>query len=624
MDSDNIIGTLRLELSLPPSRAGDNPSRHIDALVDDAVLPVIEKVAEEYGVRDIDIDSMDLDLGEVSEDDLPTALERELRARLDAYAAPEPLPFTAEEESVFQPVLQIGGSPVQEVSRLKEYLETSSVPWDRLPSEFDPIDLLRPLLTDKQTVESFVGALDATAAARLVMLLECATAVDRQLPENETIPLSAEGASPEKSTVDGKATDEPRPVTPVLEALRASALERVRALDPDLAARLAISRERWLSYLSSRSAQSGLKHLTTAPGTDSSRKPAASIKNESAAGPARAVGMDAPGTAQHKVQEGETHKDSDTDGRPPVPSGLMKVSLPEEKDLKSGHHLQDIGDEEHQNDRGEDAVSSYHSPDKVQSFPGEPRQGISEAGTPSAAEPVETAEMAPSAYSPPEVEAPGEIAEEPRSAIPMDGQPTENDDVSIVFQDRRERANSSFSESSWSEEAHETLRIPLSDAGLVLIHPFIPRFLSNLDLTDEKGRFRSGIARVHAVHLLREITGFDTPHFDHNLLLEKVLCGLHPDSLLPPDWESDDREKAEIRNLLDAVRSYWPPLSGSSIHALQQAFLQRSGSVEPLEDSYLIRVESSAMDILLDDLPWENSIIILPWLENPIIIEWQR
>ena len=176
----------------------------------------------------------------------------------------------------------------------------------------------------------------------------------------------------------------------------------------------------------------------------------------------------------------------------------------------------------------------------------------------------------------------------------------------------------------FSDDETTSLRIHISDAGLVLIHPFIQRFFLNLGLTDEQGRFTSGFARINAIHLLREITGSDTPHFDHNLLLEKILCGSSPDEIIPLEWAPDEEEIAEIDELLNAIRSLWAPLKNSSVRALQRGFLQRPGSLERMDSSYLVRVESSAMDILLDDLPWETSIIVLPWLENPIIVEWQR
>ena len=53
-------------------------------------------------------------------------------------------------------------------------------------------------------------------------------------------------------------------------------------------------------------------------------------------------------------------------------------------------------------------------------------------------------------------------------------------------------------------------------------------------------------------------------------------------------------------------------------------FIWRYGII-CFEDPYwLLRIESSAMDILLDDLPWEISTLVFPWNEEAIWVEWQR
>ena len=166
-------------------------------------------------------------------------------------------------------------------------------------------------------------------------------------------------------------------------------------------------------------------------------------------------------------------------------------------------------------------------------------------------------------------------------------------------------------------------RIPVSDAGLVLLHPFIGRMMENLGLVEE-GAFVSPLARIRAVHLLRDLTGSDEPHYNHNLLLEKVLCGLPVAYAIPPEWKPTDREKEEVKSLLEAVCDYWRSLSGSSIEALCGSFIRRPGAIERFEDTWTIRVEGNTIDILLDDLPWELSVIFLPWLEKPLAVEWQR
>ena len=181
--------------------------------------------------------------------------------------------------------------------------------------------------------------------------------------------------------------------------------------------------------------------------------------------------------------------------------------------------------------------------------------------------------------------------------------------------------------SIWAVRDFETevpeMRIPVSDAGLVLLHPFIGRMMANLGLV-KKGMFVSPLARIRAVHLLRDLTGSDEPHHNHNLLLEKVLCGLPIGYALPSEWKPTEKEKEEKEALLQAVCEYWRPLARSSTSALCSSFILRPGTLERFEDTWTIRVEGRTIDILLDDLPWELSILLLPWLEKPIAVEWQR
>lgn len=163
----------------------------------------------------------------------------------------------------------------------------------------------------------------------------------------------------------------------------------------------------------------------------------------------------------------------------------------------------------------------------------------------------------------------------------------------------------------------------IRDAGLTLLHPFIVPFLQRVGLV-KKGGFVSPEARVEAVHLLRELAYPGEPHYNHNLLIEKVLCGLSPIFSIPEEWEPTDEMKEESEALLKAVCEHWKPLSKSSPNALRMSFLQREGSVELSEGTWIVRVAGSAIDILLDELPWELSFIILPWNEKPILVEWQQ
>ena len=83
-------------------------------------------------------------------------------------------------------------------------------------------------------------------------------------------------------------------------------------------------------------------------------------------------------------------------------------------------------------------------------------------------------------------------------------------------------------------------------------------------------------------------------------------------------------EKEEGRQVLRSVCQYWKPLNGTSPEGLQRSFLQRNGSITYEDNTWIVRVEGQALDILLDDLPWEISLLLLPWKEEMIMVEWQR
>ncbi|MBP5455190.1 MAG: hypothetical protein J6Y37_01675 [Paludibacteraceae bacterium] len=166
-------------------------------------------------------------------------------------------------------------------------------------------------------------------------------------------------------------------------------------------------------------------------------------------------------------------------------------------------------------------------------------------------------------------------------------------------------------------------RVHISDAGLVLIHPFLTSFFSRLGLLTEEKQFISADAQKRAVHLLKHLTGLTDKHQSPFLALEKVLCGLPLSFPIDSKFEITEEEKEEAEELLNTVCEYWKPLNKSSYQGLQDTFFKREGTIEFSDEAWIIRVEGNAFDILLEDLTWEISTIILPWLEPMIYVEWQ-
>ena len=161
-------------------------------------------------------------------------------------------------------------------------------------------------------------------------------------------------------------------------------------------------------------------------------------------------------------------------------------------------------------------------------------------------------------------------------------------------------------------------------AGLVLLHPFLPHFFRRLQLIDEQDQFPDLDQRLHAVHLLRCMTDKPGRHQSHLLNLEKIVCGLSPMFPVPEKYEVSDEERQEILSLFEAVKQYWKTVADTSVEGIQQTFMHRTGVITYEEPYWVLRVEGSALDILMDDLPWELSLLMLPWAERSIWVEWQR
>src|SRR5690606_887113 len=75
------------------------------------------------------------------------------------------------------------------------------------------------------------------------------------------------------------------------------------------------------------------------------------------------------------------------------------------------------------------------------------------------------------------------------------------------------------------EELDDAGTIYINNAGLVLLHPFIPTYFNRLGMI-EKGDFISEEARHRAVHLLQYLVYGTDQHEEHELVLNKILCNM--------------------------------------------------------------------------------------------------
>ena len=127
-----------------------------------------------------------------------------------------------------------------------------------------------------------------------------------------------------------------------------------------------------------------------------------------------------------------------------------------------------------------------------------------------------------------------------------------------------------------------------------------------------------------ATYLLHYLaTGIDTPE-EPALLLPKILCGLDWDAPVPIDIGLTTAEKNECENLLRALIGHWPVLKNTSPDGLRSGFLQREGLLYFSEgrQAWVVQIERTGLDLLLDHIPWSFSAIKHGWMEKMVMVEW--
>ena len=172
----------------------------------------------------------------------------------------------------------------------------------------------------------------------------------------------------------------------------------------------------------------------------------------------------------------------------------------------------------------------------------------------------------------------------------------------------------------------------IDNAGLVLLWPFLEHFFARLDLLEDGAsgeglrpslkQFRDESARQRAVGLLQYLAIFNTDFPEYHLPLNKVLCGMELTEVFDFGPPLSDQEAEECTNLLTAVIEHAPILRSMSIPGLQGTFLLRQGVLRTRDGAWLLQVERETYDIVLERFPWSWTWVKLPWMDDPLQVEW--
>jgi hypothetical protein len=162
----------------------------------------------------------------------------------------------------------------------------------------------------------------------------------------------------------------------------------------------------------------------------------------------------------------------------------------------------------------------------------------------------------------------------------------------------------------------------VSNAGLIILHPFLPELFRHCGWL-EKNTFINEYTQTTAIYALHYLATGETVIPEHQLMFPKFLAGMDQEALLEPVEPLNDKEQVACNQLLEEVLKHWKPSRNTSPQGLREAYLQRNGKLEHIYSGWHLTIEQKTLDILLSKLPWGISLIKFPWMPQMLTVTWQ-
>ena len=170
-------------------------------------------------------------------------------------------------------------------------------------------------------------------------------------------------------------------------------------------------------------------------------------------------------------------------------------------------------------------------------------------------------------------------------------------------------------------EANLPRELYINNAGLVLLHPFLPFLFDNLALTKDN-QWLNDQSQATAVLIMQHLISAELDFPEYEIPLNKILCSYPLLQSLPNNIEIDDFIRTACDELLAEVIRQWSRLKNTGVEAFRETFLQRMGKLSRSTNGWLLQVEQKPVDVLLGGLPWGIGVIKLPWMTEILYVEW--
>jgi len=162
--------------------------------------------------------------------------------------------------------------------------------------------------------------------------------------------------------------------------------------------------------------------------------------------------------------------------------------------------------------------------------------------------------------------------------------------------------------------------IDVKEAGIVIAAVYMPMLFERLEIVGENPRtILDPTKAVQALNYLC-IGAFEQPSVSP---LVNVICNLAPDEAVPAESVLSDEEKQTIDALIQVIIVSWQGIENSSIEQFRGNWFMRNGVMRSTEEGWNLSVEKRPYDILLQQAPFNFSVVQLPWMENPVSVTWE-
>jgi hypothetical protein len=163
----------------------------------------------------------------------------------------------------------------------------------------------------------------------------------------------------------------------------------------------------------------------------------------------------------------------------------------------------------------------------------------------------------------------------------------------------------------------------VAHAGLILLHPFLPRFFESTGLREETSVELTPFGLPRGAALLHYLATGRDAIYEYDLLFIKVLLGMDPETpLCVSEGLITEADRQEAETLLQSAITHWTALRNTSITGFRSSFLDRPALLRKEDQGWRLQVERQPFDVLLEHLPWSISVVKLPWMQQPIQTEW--